>query len=235
MTPFISCLMPTHNRRPLIRHALDCWHRQDWPEDRRELIVMDDSHDRIDDLLPPGGRVRHYWCQGKRKLGWKRNALARLANGTILAHWDDDDWYHPRRLTEQYEQLTAGGYDLVGYNLFGLWDERDGSAFRYSNPDPEFMCGSSMMYRREAWERRPFFDALEVAEDNAFLHEIANRRGFDGSERMVARVHALSLGAMRKCVDLMRTHHLEQYTDNYAEIDPEMLPREFPRGGKIAA
>ena len=224
--------MPTRNRRPCIRAAIGGFLDQDWPNS--ELLIMADG-ERLCDLIPPGGRIRYYHCQGKRALGWKRNALASAARGAVLAHWDDDDWYHPYRLTEQYQQLMLGGHDLIGYSEFGYWDERHGSAFRYWNPDPQFMCGSSMMYRKSAWAARPFYDTLEASEDIAFMNLIERRHGYNGMRRMVARVHALSIGAMRQTLDLAREKHIEQVTDSIAEIDPEQLPAEFPRGVKIAA
>lgn len=50
MSNFISCLMPTYNRRAFVPQAVDYFLRQDYPS--RELIVVDDGTDPVEDLIP---------------------------------------------------------------------------------------------------------------------------------------------------------------------------------------
>ena len=48
-------------------------------------------------VVPSGDRLIHtvLWRQTETPLGRKRNLLASGANGTILVHFDDDDWCGP--------------------------------------------------------------------------------------------------------------------------------------------
>jgi glycosyltransferase involved in cell wall biosynthesis len=45
----------------------------------------------------------------KTALGELRNLAVRSAGGEFICQWDDDDWYHSRRLEQQYEGLFSDG------------------------------------------------------------------------------------------------------------------------------
>ena len=132
----------------------------------------------------------------------------------ILIHFDDDDWSHPERISEQVALLESSGADVVGYREMLLWREGPGEAWIYSNPDPRYALGTSLCYWRKTWERKPF-EATSNGEDTKFITglncvgkssfpgeppETAKRRGLpDGSTvmkydidepRMIARIHA---------------------------------------------
>ena len=47
-----------------------------------------------------------YASTEKITLGAKLNLACDYARGEIIAHWDDDDWYAPRRLSTQVEALA---------------------------------------------------------------------------------------------------------------------------------
>src|SRR5215213_744350 len=102
--PLVSCIMPTHDRRPFVGRAIEQFLRQDYP--RRELIVVDDGADAVRDLVPglgadPGSetpRIRYLRLESRRTLGGKRNLACREAQGAVIVHWDDDDWMAPWRL-----------------------------------------------------------------------------------------------------------------------------------------
>jgi hypothetical protein len=59
--------------------------------------------------LPDDPRIR-YIATGAplRSIGAMRNEACQLARGEIVAHWDDDDWYGPQRLTRQVEGIRSG-------------------------------------------------------------------------------------------------------------------------------
>ena len=41
--PMVSCLCPTYRRPKLLENSIACFLAQDYPADRRELIVLDDA------------------------------------------------------------------------------------------------------------------------------------------------------------------------------------------------
>lgn len=59
-----------------------------------------------------------------RTIGYLRNIANACATGDLIAHADDDDWMHPRRVEEQVALLQASGKQCVGYRELLFWDTR---------------------------------------------------------------------------------------------------------------
>jgi hypothetical protein len=110
--PLVSCIMPTYNRRPFVRLALECFRRQTYPQ--RELIAIDDGSDPVGDLMSDEPNVRYIRVPRRMTIGAKRTLACREARGAIIAHWDDDDWYGPTRLEVQIEPILLGDADITG-------------------------------------------------------------------------------------------------------------------------
>jgi len=76
--------------------------------ENRELIVLDDGNDAVDDLIPPDPSIRYERLPKKIPLGAKLNLACEMARGDVPAHFDDD-WYAPWRIAYQVEALAARG------------------------------------------------------------------------------------------------------------------------------
>ncbi len=74
---------------------------------------MDDGTDAIGDLVPADPRVRYIRLSRRATVGSKRNLACEEARGSLIAHWDDDDWHAPRRLRCQVEALLEDGSGSV--------------------------------------------------------------------------------------------------------------------------
>ena len=82
------------------------------------------------------------------------------ARGEFVAHWDDDDWMAPGRLTYQVGSLLRSGAELCGVEQMLYWDPLNGQGWRYVYPagEPRWVAGGSFLYRHATWERQPFED-----------------------------------------------------------------------------
>ena len=104
--PFVSCLCPTYRRPNLLENSIACFLAQDYPADRRELIVLDDAGE-LENQTGDGWQIisipRRF-----RSLPEKFNALAGLARGEILVVWEDDDIYLPHHISSHV--VAMGGY-----------------------------------------------------------------------------------------------------------------------------
>jgi glycosyltransferase involved in cell wall biosynthesis len=103
-SPLVSCLMVTRGDLFPARFAIHCYLRQTYRP--RELVVLCDRpaaelRAHIDTLGDPS--IRFVEAE-PGPLGELRNASLAAARGELVAQWDDDDLYHPRRL-----ELQAGG------------------------------------------------------------------------------------------------------------------------------
>lgn len=105
--PRISCLMVTANRARLAERSVDCFLAQTWPN--RELVIVDDGEEDYAPLLArvPAERLIHHRLPKNpaTTLGELRNLSLDIARGALMSHWDDDDWFHPERLTRQQAAL----------------------------------------------------------------------------------------------------------------------------------
>lgn len=167
-TPLVSCVMPTKDRRPLVGQAIEYFLRQDWPA--RELVILDDGLDPVDDLVPDLPSISYHRLGRRTVLGAKRNLAVELAKGDLVAHWDDDDWYSPDRLSAQVRQLNRTGADLVGTPSLAFYDPARAVAWRYGWPSHRrpWLAGTSLLFRRELWQRNRFAEVAN-GEDTRFV------------------------------------------------------------------
>ncbi len=166
--PLVSCIMPTYNRRPFVPHAIRYFQRQEY--ENKELIIIDDGSDSIEDLLPTDPRIRYFRLDEKISLGAKLNMACELASGQMIANWDDDDWYAPRRLRYQAETLLNNPIDICGISNLLYYDIRSRKAFNYIYPRDHrtWLLGSSLFFRKEFWNTH-HFDDINVGMDGLFV------------------------------------------------------------------
>jgi len=104
----IACLCPTYNRPMQLAEAIECFNRQTYPLEKRELIILDDAG-QYEEESGPGW---HLVSTRKRfrTLGEKRNTTAALVSADVEAYalWDDDDIYLPWHLEEIAKVLATG-------------------------------------------------------------------------------------------------------------------------------
>jgi O-antigen biosynthesis protein len=177
--PLVSCIMPTFNRRAYVAQSLQSFQQQDYPE--RELIVVDDGSDPIEDLIPKGANISYLRLPRRTTIGAKRNLACQHARGDIIAHWDDDDWYAPDRLRYQAAPLLQGHADLTGLE----------NAFVLQLPQGEFwgidahlhqrlfvgnVHGGTLVYRKELWTNGLRYPEVNLAEDASLIFR-ATRMG----------------------------------------------------------
>lgn len=102
-TPLVSVICPTRGRPLFLGKAVELFMAQTWPN--KELLIVADDDDSSAIPAAPGVRVvriKKTWPQAKR------HAAYPYAQGDLIAHWDDDDYFGPRRLEVQAECLLAG-------------------------------------------------------------------------------------------------------------------------------
>lgn len=119
---FISALCCTYRRRGLLQRMLQCWELQDYPRDKCELIILDDSGDY------PNQQGENWqivsFPRRFTSLGEKRNASAALANqnADAFAIWDDDDIYLPNAMSTLAHGLESGEWVRPSQVLYLKYD-----------------------------------------------------------------------------------------------------------------
>jgi len=212
----VSIITPTRNRAALLPLAHRCVAGQSWAN--LEWLVLDDSPEpspymaALDDP-----RVTYTHDPAPQTVGAKRNRLVEAARGTIIAHFDDDDFYAPGYLGSMVAALTeqdAGIAKLLSFFLYdrtrrqlGYWDLTVKRGFHFvwegrktgavaDLPEAPFRdnhlgYGFSYVYRRSAWEESRFEDR-NWNEDTPFIQQVQKRRGLAGvhdREGLALHVH----------------------------------------------
>ena len=127
--PFVSICTPTYNRA----HMLDAWAKyvlwQDYPKDKIEVLVADDSTDntleKLEELkaIMPNLKVFHF--EGKSGNGIKRQWLIERSKGDIIVHFDDDDYYPPQRVSHAVKSLQESNKLLAGSTILYMWHVKE--------------------------------------------------------------------------------------------------------------
>jgi hypothetical protein len=164
----VSCIMPTYNRRAFVPQAIKYFLRQDY--ERRELIIIDDGTDGVADLVPEDERIRYFRLKQKSTIGEKRNLACEQARGSLIAHWDDDDWQAPHRLSYQVESILRSGADMCGLHVMLFYELAAGRAWQYIYPphNRPWLSGSTLCYKREFWAHNRFAP-VNMGEDARFV------------------------------------------------------------------
>ncbi|HKR65688.1 MAG TPA: glycosyltransferase [Thermoanaerobaculia bacterium] len=188
--PLVTCIMPTFDRRAFVPDAIRGFLAQDYP--RRELIVVDDGLDPVANLIPNDPRVSYIRVYSKMTIGAKRNLACEKASGSLIAHWDDDDWYPASRLRVQVDALRERGADICGTSALFFHERDSGRAwvYRYRGTLTPWVAGATLMYRRAFWSAHRFAD-LSVGEDAQFLWSDRNATVVDlaNPSLCVASIH----------------------------------------------
>lgn len=169
--PMLSCVMPTSGRPAFVAQAIRYFQRQDYG--RTELLI---AYERESDLPGRSGdpRIIYVLTPPGSTVGAKRNAAVQNAAGTLIAQWNDDDWYAPGRLTAQAAPLLAGEADICGLHDTLFLSMREGTCWRASEElfnrmfTENVHCGT-LMYRRSVWQSLARYPATSLHDDAEFL------------------------------------------------------------------
>lgn len=176
--PLISCIMPTGGRKPFVQLALDCFRQQDYP--RRELIIADDGSQDLSDLIDGDPAVRLIKLPARQSVGAKRNLACQAACGEIIAHWDDDDWHGPRRLSAQVEPLARRQTDMTGLECRYIFETGSGEFWSVAPALHQRMfvgnvIGGSVVYRKSIFDQGIRYPNACLAEDAALLRSATQK------------------------------------------------------------
>lgn len=239
----VTCIMPTANRRRFVPLAIRYFLAQDYAD--RELVILDDGDDEVSDLIPAHPQLRYIRHQARQPVGAKRNLACEAACGEIIAHWDDDDWYSPSRLSRQVAALLASGADICGLDRVLFVNPTAGRAWEYVYPQGStaWVCGGTLCYQKAFWRRNPFPN-INVGEDTRFVFgaRTARIQALPDRDIFVGLIHEANTSPKRTNDGRWRQISIETVKDavgsdwaNYPSGDDEAKERPAQsRGAKTA-
>jgi glycosyltransferase involved in cell wall biosynthesis len=198
--PLASIITPTFDRAAFLPRLYAVFAAQLNVE--IEWIVVDDSPQPstfMQGLSDP--RVRYLHLPDRTSTGEKRNIAVAAATGSVIVHFDDDDYYAPRYVRTMIDCMDHEAVDFIklsGYflysresNTFGYWDtlKREGQHFLWSpggevspfhyqaTRETEKMhlgYGFSYVFRRPVWEAGKYQDRYWGEDTPLLLAAVAN-------------------------------------------------------------
>jgi glycosyltransferase involved in cell wall biosynthesis len=176
--PTVSVVVPTYNRPDFFELIMRNWERIDYPEEKLELIIYDDSpkakKPQINDK-----RISYYIIPNKVSIGQKRNLLASAAKHEYIVHMDDDDWYPPEsvacriRILLEYQKkikqdacfgcTTVLCLDLISNQMFEAFDSSKEGL-------PSTLSESTLAYSKQYWINQQFQNDSKFAECLPFIN-----------------------------------------------------------------
>jgi glycosyltransferase involved in cell wall biosynthesis len=181
LPPLVSCIMPTRDRRPFVELALRHFLTQDYPN--KELVVVDDGGDAISDLFEGLPGIHLVRLTVKASIGAKRNLACEHAQGEVIVHWDDDDWYSSTRLREQVAPILRREADMTGLHNNYLLEVSSGDFWTCEDWLHRRMFvgdvhGGTLAFRRSLLDTGVRYPDIDLAEDALFIRraQAAGRR-----------------------------------------------------------
>lgn len=165
----IAAICCTYKRPKELATAIECFLRQNYPAELRELIVLDDA-DQYANKAGDGWRLVSLPFRF-RTLGEKRNASAGLISPDVDAYcvWDDDDVYLPWHMTAAVAALADADYTIptVIYN-----DKRN----RLQRKPNQYLFHGAWAFRREAFERVGGYPFIQSGQDQGLLRRFKDAK-----------------------------------------------------------
>jgi glycosyltransferase involved in cell wall biosynthesis len=206
--PLVSVVIPTQNRVPLLRDALESVCRQTYRN--WEAVVVNDGGADISAVVKsmPShlfSRITSIQSAHPRGQANARNVGVAAARGELIAFLDDDDLHKPGHLAALVQGLRESGAALAYTRAEAVWERLDGEQrivlrrgpaspwFRYSralllvrNAMPLQNCAM----RRECFERFGNFDEeVSCAEDWELLLRFSANAEFRQIAEMTTEIH----------------------------------------------
>jgi glycosyltransferase involved in cell wall biosynthesis len=159
MSGLVSCILPVYNGAPHLRDAVDSILAQDHRE--LEVIAIDDgSGDESAQMLAAYGSALTVVTQPNAGPAAARNRGLALARGAFVAFLDQDDRWHPHKLSRQLAHLARDRrLDVSVAHVESFWAAATGTPPEPRVADqprsgvvPGYVTGA-MLARRRVFDR----------------------------------------------------------------------------------
>jgi len=160
--PYISVIIPTYNRKDLLKNALSSIITQSFPH--WEAIVVDDgSTEKAEDLVKNFNEDRfHYYYKKNGGLASARNFGIEKAQGKYICYLDDDDLYADHMFETISKEAEADTILVFAYEM----KDMSNKLIKTVRPGVEdrFVC----KYIEETYSPIPFVYPRDIAKSLQF-------------------------------------------------------------------
>lgn len=175
--PFVSVVTPTWNRRTFLPYLLYMFQYQDYPADRRELVILDDSANSNASLIEGMKKyaacphlIRYYHLPQRLPIGAKRNRLNALAKGEYIICMDDDDYYPADKISYTIAEMQRHKAQFAGCDRIPIWYSHINRVYLSHAWGPKHALNGTFAFHRSFLKRHRYDDDARLAEEHHFLN-----------------------------------------------------------------
>ena len=170
----VSVLCVTFNRQHLIPFIIYQFKKQSYPNHLMELIIYDDSKERIFPNIN-NDNIKYIHSNEKKPLGEKRNKLNSIAKGDIIVWFDDDDYYFPNRIKDTVSLLNNSEELIVGCKYTLLYDSFKSKNIYKINHKNNYTQNNILAYKKEYLNLHSYNDSDNYNEEKYFTNDFSEQ------------------------------------------------------------
>lgn len=172
----VSVVTPTYNRRIFIPTLIDIYRNQTFSKEKMEWLIMDDGRDKVEDLFTEAAKtipnIRYIRKDEKMRIGAKRNALNKVAQGTIIVAMDDDDYYPPDRVSSVIEAFKNNPkINIAGSSEMNMYYLDTKKVYTIGPYHKNHATNGTMAWRKSYSDTHKYDEFVTKAEEGTFLQE----------------------------------------------------------------
>ncbi|MCS2150707.1 bifunctional glycosyltransferase family 2 protein/CDP-glycerol:glycerophosphate glycerophosphotransferase [Scandinavium manionii] len=175
--PFVSVVTPTWNRAAFLPYLLYMFRYQDYPADRRELVILDDSPQSNEKIIhaltqgkPEAFNIRYVHSPERLDLGRKRNMLNELAQGEYIVCMDDDDYYPRDKIAYTIGMMQRHRALISGSDQIAIWYSHINRIFKTRSFGENHILNGTFCYHRNYLKKHRYEDDCNLAEEKGFTN-----------------------------------------------------------------
>ena len=170
--PLVSICTVTYNRNHFLPILQQLVLNQDYPVNRLQWVIVDDS-DNGSEAFKPDSRlnVSYHRLSEKMALGCKRNLSHSFCEGEFIVYMDDDDFYPPTRVSHAVQSLEESDALIAGSTFLPILflPERE---ICLSGPFAQnHATAATFAFRKKLLSQTSYLDDAISAEEKYFLKD----------------------------------------------------------------
>lgn len=175
LLPTVSVVTLVYNRRRFFKLSKLNFLSIDYPKDKLEWIIIDDSKpkEKVKDLIPNQKNIYYQEYDQHLKLGKKRNLAIEKCNHDYICFMDDDDYYPPQSVRTRINSILFYKKPCVTCTTIGCFEIN--KYISMINVPPHQLSfenrisEASLAFSKIFWEQQKFNDDSIGAEAREFL------------------------------------------------------------------
>ena len=235
--PRVSVITVTRNHRRLFALPVNNFMNFDYPEEKLEWVIVDDSdvgHDAKPALgaLKSDRRVKFVRLRTKDSraltIGRKRQMGCEQATGDVFLHMDDDDLVPSYAITARVKSLLTYEAECVGSTNILCYDISSSELYNWPSADAfgdrTILPEAGLAYTRRFWKERGWQD-VHYEEGKAFLEG----RDLGKIVDIPSQFHLIAMTHAGNCTGTLRTAKRVGAKLRQKVAPEEVFPPEFAR------